>query len=77
MNNNSITEIPALISLNEQHKHKSSVTLRIFPDSGASLCLARLKLLLGLDDTKENLIPCNKIVAAVSLSKISCLIYHV
>lgn len=73
MNNNSVTEIPALISLNEQHKHKSPVTLPIFLDSGASLCLAGLKLLLALGDTKENLISCNKIVATISWSKISCL----
>ena len=66
MNNNSVTEIPALISLNEQHKHKSPVTLPIFLDSGASLCLAGLKLLLALGDTKENLISCNKIVATIS-----------
>ena len=73
MNNDNITEIPALLSLHERHKHKWSVTLLIFPDSGASLCHAGLKLLQALGVTKENLIPCNKIVTTVGGSKISYL----
>ena len=73
MNNDNITKIPALISLHERHKHKSSVTLPIFPDIGASLCLAGLKLLQALVVTKKNFIPCNKIVIAVGGSKISYL----
>ena len=73
MNNNNITEIPALISHNEQYKHKSPVTLPIFLDKGASLCLAGLKLLQTLGVTKKNLIPCKKTVAANGESKISCL----
>ena len=74
MNNNNITEIRALISLNERHKHMLPVTLPIFPDSGASLCLAGLKLLQALGvPCKENLIPCNKIATTVGGYKISCL----
>ena len=68
MNNDNITEIPALISLNEWHR--SPITLSIFPDSSASLCLAGLKLLQALGFTKENLIHCNKLVTAVEGSKI-------
>ena len=73
MNNNNITEIPALISLHEWHKGKWPVTLPVFSDNGASLCLAGLKLLQALGVTKEILIPCNKIVTAIWGSKISCL----
>ena len=69
MHNNNMTEIPALISFHEWHKHKSSITLPIFPDSGAGLCLAGLKLLQALGVTKDNLIPCNKIVTAVGVLK--------
>ena len=64
MNKDNITEILALISLNEKHKHTSS---------GASLCLTELKLLKALGFTKENLIHCNKIITAVGGSEISCL----
>ena len=73
MNNNNITEISALISLHERHRQKSPVTLPIFPDSGASLCLTGLKLLQALGFTKEILIPSNKIVTPAGGSKISCL----
>ena len=60
MNIDNITEIPELISLNEWHKHRSPVTLPIFPNSGTNLCLAGLKLLQVLGVNKENLIPCKK-----------------
>ena len=72
-NNANISEISALISLNERYKHKSPATPPILPDSGSSLCPVGLKLLQALDVTKENLIPCNKTTTAVGGSKISCL----
>ena len=72
--NSNVTEIEATIKpinkgRNSSHKPKPS---KIFPDSGASICLGGTRHLpqLGIDD--KDLIPCRKRVNAVGGSTLTC-----
>ena len=68
-----VTELPATVNLatasNKQH-HKSKLT--IFPDSGASICLAGPEHLQTMGFTSKDLKPCIKRVTAVGGSKLMC-----
>ena len=66
-----ITEISAEISLCNSTS-SSAVTLPIFPDSGASICLAGPSLLSSLDISNDNLISCHKNITAVGGTKLHC-----
>ena len=75
-----IIEIDALVrpfqpqgiqfSFNKQYQNK---TIKVFPDSGASICLGGLKHLSLLGFKENNLIKCNKIVTAVGKHQMICL----
>ena len=65
-----IIEIPADVSV---HKSRMSpVKVDIFPDSGASICLAGPEFLSSLNIDRGNLIRCSKTVTAVGGSKLCC-----
>ena len=49
-----------------------TTTMRIFPDSGASICLGGMKHLQQLGLKPQHLIPCNKIVRAVGNFEFKC-----
>ena len=49
-----------------------TTTMRIFPDSGASICLGGMKHLQQLGLKPQHLIPCNKIVHAVGSFEFKC-----
>ena len=55
------------------HKLFKRQKLKIFPDSGASICLGGLKHLSQLGVDKSNLIKCNKVITAVGNHKMACL----
>ena len=46
--------------------------MKIFPDSGAAICLAGTKHLPKLNINMDQLIPCTKVVSAVGGSKLKC-----
>ena len=48
-------------------------SLKVFPDSGASICLAGLKHLTLLGLNEHNLISCNKTVSTVGNFKMNCI----
>ena len=71
---NQTTEIPAELTFlspnnNTQFQPKSVL---IFPDSGASICIAGTKHLPEFGIDKPNLIPCNKTITAVGGSTLTC-----
>ena len=66
-------EIPSLISSTLKcHQHRHPVKLEIFPDSGASICLAGPKLIKELGIQMNELIPSSKQVKAVGGSILRC-----
>ena len=72
--NASIDEISALLTPEiNSGETKKSVSMKIFPDSGASICIAGAQHLNQLGASETDLIPCNKKIAAVGGSLISCI----
>ena len=68
-----IEEIPAIVkSTLPKHSHNSPVQISIFPDSGASICLAGPQHMNMMNIVPHELIPCQKQVRAVGGSKLSC-----
>ena len=65
-----IEEIPA--SLIPDVKDATTVSLPIYPDSGANICLAGPKQLAELSLTRHQLRPCTKRVTAVGGSILTC-----
>ena len=63
-----IHEIPAQISL----PGKAPVETQIFPDSGASICLAGTRHMDTLKINEKDLIPCSRKVMAVGGSVLTC-----
>ena len=49
--------------------------LKIFPDSGASICLGGIKHLSSLGLSTKNLVPCMKVVTAVGNHRMTCMGY--
>ena len=69
--NNNAEEILVQLKPVQSSQHMFT-TLSIFPDSGASICLAGPKHINQLGIHNNNLIPCNKQVTAVGGSKLQC-----
>ena len=68
-----IDEIPVLISSTlPKHKHCSPTSVHIFPDSGASICLAGPQHIKMMNIKLSELLPCRKQVRAVGGSKLIC-----
>ena len=68
-----INEIPALIcSTKSNHCNCNPVLINIFPDSGATICLAGQHHLQQLNLKQENLICCHKEVKAVGGFNLIC-----
>ena len=61
-----------LASLTPDVKDATPVSLYIFPDSGANICLAGPKQLTQLGLTSNHLRPCNRRVTAVGGSTLTC-----
>jgi len=73
-NHSSVTEIPAqLTPLQSLTTNQSNKTLPIFPDSGASICLAGPQHLSSLNISLTDLNHCNKRVRAVGGSILTCI----
>ena len=53
----------------------ASTKLKIFPDSGASICLGGVKHLSSLGLSVNNLVPCKKVVTAVGNHRMICMGY--
>ena len=72
--NNLVDEIPATLTpLSNAPQHQNIPTeMDIFPDSGASICLAGPQHLRKLGIDERNLIQCTKQVTAVGGSKLTC-----
>ena len=70
---NKVDLIPAKVrpALTKNHLTPTS-EVKIFPDSGAGICLAGPQHLPQMGISKNSLIPCNKVVSAVGGSKLSC-----
>ena len=69
----SIEEIPAILSPSlPRHQHINPVKMNIFPDSGASICLAGPQHMAKFNLDAHDLIPCYKQVKAVGGSKLTC-----
>ena len=69
----SIEEIPAILSPSlPRHQHINPVKMNIFPDSGASICLAGPQHMAKFNLDTHDLIPCYKQVKAVGGSKLTC-----
>ena len=65
-------KIPAILSLCiAKHKNILGVEMKLFPDSGTNICLARLQQIAQLNLDITSLKPCNKQVSAVGGSKFS------
>ena len=67
-----VTEIPATMKPVLSNKSLEPKELLIFPDSGASICLAGPHHISKLSLKTSNLIPCHKKVMAVGGSPLSC-----
>ena len=70
---NSATEIPAKSSAIIRGKKLPARTINIFPDSGASICLAGPQHVTQLSAKITDLIPCRKTVRAVGGSTLACI----
>ena len=73
--NSYISKIPATLSVlsaSQQPTHNTDINMKIFPDSGAAICLAGTKHLPKLNINMDQLIPCTKVVSAVGGSKLKC-----
>ena len=69
----SIEEIPAILSPSlPRHQHINPVKMNIFPDSGASICLAGPQHIAKFNLDTHDLIPCYKQVKAAGGSKLTC-----
>ena len=64
-----IVEIPAQLSIRNQ---KGNSTVSIFPDSGATICVAGTKHISALNLKSSQLRPCKKQVSAVGGSILAC-----
>ena len=71
---NNVQEIPAELTpaLRNANIRPITRTMKIFPDSGAGICLAGPQHLIELGTTGQHLIPCNKRVPAVGGSVLTC-----
>ena len=70
---NNTNAIPATICSNKPaHKNLKPITIQIFPDSGASICLPGPHHLDQMRLKHHSLIPCQKEVKAVGGSKLIC-----
>ena len=68
-----VEEIPAQVTpLNHSATNKSSKLMQIFPDSGATICIAGTQHMAKLGLTEHDLIPCRKRIVAVGGSTIPC-----
>ena len=75
-NNTNIEQIDVTLKPCLAHHHHgvpNSVTMKVFPDSGASICLAGPQHITALDLSTDELIPCSKTVTAVGGSQIKCM----
>ena len=69
----SIEEIPSIFSPSlPRHQHINPVKMNVFPDSGASICLAGPQHIAKFNLETHDLIPCYKQVKAVGGSKLTC-----
>ena len=69
----STEEIPAILSPSlPRHQHINPVKMNIFPDIGASICLAGPQHIAKFNLDAHDLIPCYKQVKAVGGSKLTC-----
>ena len=66
------TEIPATVSIHTPGSNNNTTTLRMFPDSGASICLGGPNFFKKLNISNDNLIRCNKNITAVGGTKLEC-----
>ena len=71
--NHNLEEIYAtLVARISNQKNSKQANMLIFPDSGASICLAGPQHLIPLGIDMNDLIPCNKSVTAVGGSILKC-----
>ena len=70
---NSVTEIPAESSAIIRGKKLPARTVNIFPDSGASICIAGPQHVAQMSVRIDDLIPCKKTVRAVGGSTLACI----
>ena len=69
----SIEEIHAVLSSSlPRHQHINPVKMNVFPDSGASICLAGPQHIAKFNLDTYDLIPCYKHVKEVGGSKLTC-----
>ena len=72
--NTSVEQIDVTLSpCLPQHRKSSPIVMKVFPDSGASICLAGTQHIKNLNLSPADLIPCNKQVTAVGGSQITCI----
>ena len=72
-NQSSVDEIPAVLTVKSNNSLSHAPTpMTVFPDSGASICLAGSKHLPALGITPQQLIPCSKRISAVGGSILPC-----
>ena len=71
---NNVTEIPAEVTPLSQTNQKvgTAKTMMVFPDSGASICLAGPQHIQAMGIDARSLIPCSKQVRAVGGSVLTC-----
>eukprot|EP00111_Clytia_hemisphaerica_P009413 TCONS_00027626-protein len=67
-----ITEINAKLTPTSNTTKPTPTSMKIFPDSGASICLGGPQHLNKLKLNKQSLTPCNKLVRAVGGSTLHC-----
>ena len=73
--NRHISEIPAtllVLSASQQPTYNTNINMKIFPDSGAAICLTGTNHLPKLSINMDQLIPCNKVFTALGGSKLKC-----
>ena len=72
--NTNITEIPAQLTFQTTDTQPTFTpqSVLIFPDSGASICIAGTEHLSDFDIDDRNLLPCNKTINAVGGSTLKC-----
>ena len=72
--NTNITEIPAQLTFQTTDTQPifTPQSVLIFPDSGASICIAGTEHLSDFDIDERNLLPCNKTINAVGGSTLKC-----
>ena len=66
-----VEEIPAQVTpLNRSATSKTPKLMQIFPDSGATICIAGTKHMDKLGLTETDLVPCRKKIVAVGGSRL-------